>query len=332
MEIAEKMTGNSWQDYLLSPTEKYIEPEPIIQQGDRILLSRGNLATIIGKPKSYKTFLNSGICAGVLEDSTLTFSSSIKSARVLVIDTEQGISHAQNVLKRIYKLCEYDIKVKNDQINYLTLREVDAKARVNYTIQAIRDNKPDLVVIDGIRDLVLDFNDLTESGEIVGELMKLSSICNCGILTVLHQNKADNNARGHLGSELCNKSETVIQVINNKGIATVSPVYSRNREIQDFSFRIDDAGLPVLCDAPKVEKKAGELAELMKKAMFGSAWMSRKDLTTKVKIVSGKTDRTAERKVKDALEGGVIKFNKSGQVILAQEENNDDNDDNKFAF
>lgn len=330
-ETAEIIKGNSWRDFLLSPTDEFTDPEPIIKQGDRVLLSRGNLTTIIGKPKAFKTFLNSGICAGVLEDTTLSFSSPIKSPRILFVDTEQSKSHAQDVQHRIYRLCGYDIKKSTDQLEYLTLREIDTKKRLEMTIQAVEDWKPDLVVIDGIRDLVLDFNDLTESGQIVGEMMRLTSMNNCGILVVLHQNKADNNARGHLGSELCNKSETVIQVVNANRIATVSPVYSRNREIQDFSFRIDDAGLPVLCDAPKVEKKTGEFAKLMRKAMFGSAWMSRKDLTAKVETVSGKTSRTAERKVKEALESGVIKFNNSGQIILAQEENNND-DESKFPF
>lgn len=330
-ETAEKTKGYSWRDFLLSPTDEFTDPEPIIMQGGRVLLSRGNLATITGKPKSCKTFLNSGICAGVMEDDCLTFSSPIKSARILFVDTEQSKSHAQNVQRRIYKLCGYEILQPTDRLKYLPLREFDTKKRLEMTIQAVEDWKPDLVVIDGIRDLVLDFNDLTESGQVVGEMMRLTSTYNCGILVVLHQNKADNNARGHLGSELCNKSETVIQVVNNKCAATVSALFSRNREIEDFSFRIDDAGLPELCDAPVVEKKTGELAELMRKAMFGSAWMSRKDLTAKVETVSGKTSRTAERKVKEALDGGIIKFNNSRQIILAQEEKSNDND-NEFAF
>jgi hypothetical protein len=328
---AEIVKSNSWRDFLLSPTDEFTDPEPIIQQGDRVLLSRGNIATITGKPKAFKTFLNTGICAGVLENETLTFSSSINSAKVLFIDTEQAKSHAQKVQHRIFNLCGYDTKEKNIRLNYSTLREIDAKNRLDISIQTIENLKPDLVIIDGIRDLVLDFNDLTESGQVVGEMMRLTSKYNCGILVVLHQNKADNNARGHLGSELCNKCETVIQVVNTAGIATVSPVYSRNREIENFSFRIDDAGLPVLCDEPKMEKKTGEIAELMRKSMFGSAWMSRKDLTAKVEIVSGKTSRTAERKVKEALEGGVIKYNQSRQIILSQVENNNDND-SKFLF
>mgnify|MGYP007001916110 CR=1 FL=1 len=32
------------------------------------------------------------------------------------------------------------------------------------------------------------------------------------IFTVLHENKIDNNVRGHIGTELQNKSETVISV------------------------------------------------------------------------------------------------------------------------
>ncbi|MFA6932417.1 MAG: hypothetical protein WCQ30_02155, partial [Bacteroidales bacterium] len=231
----------------------------------------------------------------------------------------------------IYRLCGYDIKKRTDRLDYLTLREVNAKQRVEITIKAMEELKPDLVVIDGIRDLVLDFNDLAESGQIVGEMMRLSSLYNCGILTVLHQNKADNNARGHLGSELCNKSETVIQVVKDKGIATVSPVYSRNREIQDFSFKINDAGLPELCDTPKIEKKTGELAELMRKSMFGSAWMDRKTLIEKVSIVSDKSEKTAKRRIADAMDSGLIKINSQGYYILV-EKNKDNENESEFPF
>ena len=322
----EKIKDGYWCEDILPPMSKFTDPEPVIQQGGRVLLSRGNLATITGKPKSFKTFLNSGICAGVLEDEFLTFSCAIKSARIMYIDTEQSKSHAQIVQHRIYKLCGYDIMNPTPRLVYLTLREYSAKKRLERTIAAIEDWKPDLVVIDGIRDLVLDFNNLEESGQVVGELMRLSSTCNCGILVVLHQNKNDANARGHLGSEICNKSETVVQVVNDKGIATVSPVFSRNREIEDFSFRINEAGLPELCGASRTEQKTEELEDMMRKAMFGSVWMSRKDLTAKVEIVSGKATRTSERKVKEALDAGVIKFNQAGQITLAKEKNDDDHD------
>ena len=39
---------------------------------------------------------------------------------------------------------------------------------------------------------------------------------------ILHQNKGDENARGHIGTELNNKAETVLLVEKDKGDADTS--------------------------------------------------------------------------------------------------------------
>lgn len=316
-ETAREKTPPKFSDYRVVITDEFTLPEPIVKQGDRTIVSRGNIVAIIGKPKAFKTFLISAIAAGFLEDTVLSISGS--GGRCLIIDTEQGKSHVNIVQKRIYRLCDWGLAASNEKLTMLSLRELDAENRLKITIEAITEIKPDLIIIDGIRDLVKDFNDLAESAEIVGTLMAISTNQNCGIITILHQNKNDNNARGHLGSELCNKSETVLQVVNTNGIATVEPVYSRNREISSFSFRIDDTGLPVGCELPKVEAKSEELKELMRRAMFGTSWISRKDLTAKVATLIGRTERTAERKVKDAIDREILTVNSVGSLVLKAE-------------
>lgn len=298
-------------------TDEFQEPERVVMQGDRIIASRRNVITVTGKPKAFKTFLTSSIAAGFLEDDVLGLSGS--GGVCLFIDTEQSKAHVNVVQKRIYRLCGWNTKESSDKLIMLSLRELNAEDRKKVIFDSIKELKPDLVIIDGIRDAVKDFNDLKESAEIVGELMSSSTEYNCAIVTVLHQNKSDNNARGHLGSELCNKSETVLQVVNESGIATVSPVYSRNREIEPFSFRINNEGLPEGCHIPKVEKKFSELLSLMSEAMEGALWMQRTDLTKKVELMLGKSYRTAERWVKDALDKGVIKFNKAGCIIMTNQ-------------
>lgn len=316
-ETAREKTPPKFSDYKVVITDEFTLPEPIIQQGDRTIVSRGNITTITGKPKAFKTFLISAVAAGFLEYTILSISGS--GGKCLVVDTEQSKSHVNIVQKRIYRLCGWDLSTPNESLIMLSLRELDARDRLKFTLEAIAEIQPDLVIIDGIRDLVRDFNDLAESAEIVGTLMAISTNQNCGIITILHQNKNDNNARGHLGSELCNKSETVLQVVNTNGIATVEPVYSRNREISSFSFRIDDTGLPVGCELPKVEAKSEELKELMRRAMFGTSWISRKDLTAKVATLIGRTERTAERKVKDAIDREILTVNSVGSLVLKAE-------------
>src|SRR3712207_9066202 len=71
---------------------------------------------------------------------------------------------------------------------YTTLfRSADPNERREIIRYAIY-NTPNvgLVVIDGIRDLMLDINNSTEATKLVGELMQWSSEQNIHIQTVLH--------------------------------------------------------------------------------------------------------------------------------------------------
>lgn len=71
------------------------------------------------------------------------------------------------------------------------------------------------------------------------------------IVTVLHQNKADNNARGHIGTELINKAETVLSVTvdsTNNNISVVEPKQCRNLPFEAFAFQINDLAIPELVD------------------------------------------------------------------------------------
>lgn len=85
------------------------------------------------------------------------------------------------------------------------------------------------------------------------------------IHTILHQNKNDENARGHIGTELNNKAETVMQVEVDKMDRTVSVVeaiHIRDREFEPFAFRINDEVLPELLDSYQPqEKKIGRPAK-----------------------------------------------------------------------
>jgi hypothetical protein len=77
--------------------------------------------------------------------------------------------------------------------------------------------------------------------------MELSDVYKIHIHTVLHLNKSDDNVRGHVGTELNNKAETVLQVsrsTSDDAITEVSAPIIRDIEFEPFAFRINDDGLP----------------------------------------------------------------------------------------
>ena len=113
----------------------------------------------------------------------------------------------------------------NENLEFLALRKYTPEQRIRIVEQAIY-NTPEigLVIIDGIRDMVYDINSPGESTRIISKLMQWTDDRQIHIHTILHQNKGDENARGHIGTELNNKAETVLQVEKDKGNGDISHV------------------------------------------------------------------------------------------------------------
>ena len=72
--------------------------------------------------------------------------------------------------------------------------------------------------------MVYDINSPGESTRIISKLMQWTDDRQIHIHTILHQNKGDENARGHIGTELNNKAETVLLVEKDKSNGDISNV------------------------------------------------------------------------------------------------------------
>jgi hypothetical protein len=151
-------------------------------------------------------------------------------------------------MTRILKLANLPTDREEDRLTFLLLREYSPKQRRQIISIALdADNEIGLVIIDGCRDLLFDINNPTESVDVINDLMRWSSYYNLHIHTVLHLNKGDDQIRGHIGTELANKAETVLQVTKSSfdsNISEVKPMQVREKEFEPFAFRINDDGLP----------------------------------------------------------------------------------------
>lgn len=115
-----------------------------------------------------------------------------------------------------------------------------------------------LVIIDGIRDLLYDINSPKEATDIISRFMQWTDDRQIHIHTILHQNKNDENARGHIGTELNNKAETVMQIEVDKeerSISVVEAIHIRDREFEPFAFRINSETLPELVEPYQPRKR-----------------------------------------------------------------------------
>jgi len=214
----------------------------------------GNISMIKGEEKSRKTWLKSLILACIQGGKSYTFSGNIQGhdlqdKYIIDIDSEQDDFDAWMVANRIPKMVG-GIETPKYNDNFLTvkLREYNAKERAGYLewlfLESQYRNKLGVVSIDGFVDFVNDFNNLTECNEFTQSLMKYSSISKSHIMGILHLNPNSEKARGHLGTILQQKCETVTIIKDEGSYSSVKCQRGRGKKYDSFALSIDDNWLP----------------------------------------------------------------------------------------
>lgn len=220
---------------------------------DKRLFTLGNFSAITGKSKSKKTFLSSIFLAAATKNQDV-YNKIIgtlpeNKRNVMLFDTEQSNYDAYVAAKRVL-----NIVGDNRYINFgaFDLREhtpLDRCQIIEYALECNRD-KVGYVVIDGIADLANAINDEIEATRVVSLLMKWTKLYQCHITVIIHQNKNDNYATGHLGSSVMKKAECIISVLKDDNDTRRSNIkcdlIRGVSEFRDFSIEITDEGLPVI--------------------------------------------------------------------------------------
>ena len=246
-----KQLDQLWQASQINVTDTIaMNPEVLFCNGS-VIGTLGNFSASTGKAKSKKTFNVSAIVASALTNGEcLRYSSEFPDDKrmVLYFDTEQSPYHCQKVIKRALQLARLPLDSHPDNLIFAQLRVHIPDTRLEIIDRAIATTpNVGLVIIDGIRDLMYDINNATESSRLINKLMEWTDKYQIHIHTVLHLNKSDDNVRGHVGTELNNKAETVLQVTRSSSddeVTEVSASCIRSMDFEPFAFRINDNGLP----------------------------------------------------------------------------------------
>lgn len=292
--------------HLIDLTQPAPITKPIIEHNGMMIASLGNISAVVGAAKSKKTFLCTALVGGLLAENG-DFGIAPRLAKVLWVDTEQSQLHTRKVVERIHRLAGWNTERNNGLLHTLCLREIEPKERANILYMAIELYKPQLVVIDGISDLMYNTNDIEESDRIVGRLMSLSTEHNCHIICVLHTNPNSDKARGHIGSTLQRKAETVIFVHKVGECSVVEPQFCRNEEFEPFAFIIDEEGLPVECDLPKERSDVrNECVRIMEE--YYPNGIERGILIDKMMSEYGLTYGVVQVKISRAFKAGLLKI------------------------
>lgn len=208
------------------------------------LFTLGNFSAITGKSKSKKTFfctmLLAAACGFEVENKLKGCLPGDKSG-VLMFDTEQSRYDAYTTAKRVERMIG-----KADHFGAFDFRRYSHMERCE-AIEAILERAQGQIgymVIDGIADLSAGINDEDEATRVTSLLMRWTAVYECHISVVIHQNKMNNFATGHLGSAIMKKAEAIISVEkdeNDKRSSVVTCDLIRGtKDFEPFSIAINE--------------------------------------------------------------------------------------------
>lgn len=302
-QTPESIVKTQWETRFLKTAPP--KTVPLIVIDGCPVVTVGNYTLLIGKKKTRKTLFMVWLISEYLKNHP------DHAKRIILFDTEQGMEEVWEIVEKIHTLCGHWVSVA-----YMRgMSPPERKDFIRYTIKEWPHGKPVLCSIDGIRDLMSNINDPDESTDLMVWLDRLTMENDLAIINVIHMNKADTNARGHIGTELANKSLCTIEMeLDEKSNDTIVKCESsRKKPFESFAFTHSGDGLPTLTDLPvdgKTVMPSGELSKRLETA-WADGQMKYKDALVAISINFECAETKAKRMLgKFVREGMVMKSGK----------------------
>lgn len=247
-------------DYL-DFAEPYVPPRYTLKRHGVPFANKGDLHIISGKPGNGKTGLMSILCAAILSSKYYNTEYALDERPVILyIDTEQGKDDTIAFKNRVCTMANIDMTKPNEQFVIIRLRDTEsAMDRWRKVLKAISEVKPTDIFLDGVLDVVKDYNSAEECQPIVRDCMNVSDKYKSSFWLVLHENPMVDKLVGVLGSIFQRKVAEIFTIRKIKQCdlkpaerdPSLPPIYfmvkqvkARGRDVDDwmYYFMADAAG------------------------------------------------------------------------------------------
>ena len=271
------LKGDEWfdvdiDDDFLDFTKPYRPPRYTMERNGVPFADVGELHIISGKPGNGKTGLISQLITTVLcgkfgntlkrnvmhkvknEETGEEHEEEVPSV-VLYIDTEQGEDDSISVKNRVCVLSNIPYEKPTNQFRVLRLRDTEeANVRWKKILKAIWQVRPTDIFLDGLLDIVKDYNDQVECQPIIRKCMMAATYYDASMWAVLHENPMVDKLVGVLGSITQRKVAEIFTVIKvkqcdlkpNDRRSDLPDIYfrvkqnkARGRDVEDWLFRYE---------------------------------------------------------------------------------------------
>ena len=262
------LKGDKWFDEdvtadFLDFTEQYSPPRYTLERYGVPFANIGELHVVSGKAGHGKTNLMSQFMATLLcgQLGNTKYREGVKEAVILYIDTEQGKDDTIAIKNRVCSLAGMPYDQPMQRFRILRLRDTEeAVERWRKILKAVwlvtRDMRQDQCLhlfLDGLLDIVEDYNDQKECQPIIRKCMMLATHYDTSMWLVLHENPMADKLVGTLGSITQRKVSEIFTVRKHKQSEekpserradrpdiyfTVQQLKARGRDVANWDFEV----------------------------------------------------------------------------------------------
>lgn len=347
--FGEDVTGD-----FLDFTEAYSPPRYTLERKGIPFANLGELHVVSGKAGHGKTNLMSQLMAAILcgTHGNTHYREGTPESVVLYIDTEMGKDDTIAIKNRVCSLAGMNYTKPQPRFHILRLRDTEeAVARWRKILKAVWIVTQGMtqgqclhLFLDGILDIVEDYNDQKECQPIIRKCMMLATHYDTSMWLVLHENPMVDKLVGTLGSITQRKVSEIFTVRKHKQSSekpsdrrpdrpeiyfTVEQLKARGRDVESWDFQvttesgwgtpveiIDAAPLPTFATKHTTE----ELKQWITDGQSRLDWPAgRRDFARQILIPNGVTDEKEQKELTTmALNRGFIKLQDKSEMTKGQ--------------
>lgn len=285
--------------YRLDFAKPYTAPKYTLSWNGIGFAPLGGIHAITGQAGNGKTMTIAQMIAAILsgEFGSLHYmlSEENPNPRVLYIDTEMEEANTIAMKNRVLTMTKRVVGEDYDDFVVIMLREAasedknssSAKERWKLTLKALYEYKPTVCFIDGLLDVVNDFNSNTDCQDLIYKCMQAATYYNISLWCLVHQNPGADKLVGHLGSMLERKVTDIFVTKKERNMSsgtstfTVHQMKARGRDVPDWSFQVQPImgwGVPEqLTTAPKMNDAIDSIKNWLDAGRFDITWPATKE-------------------------------------------------------
>lgn len=248
------------------PNFKPSEDCVILKIGGKKVASTQAFCTVGGLPKAGKSsFLNAMIASAFVPFDIFSMKITFPEnrTRLCLFDTESSDFDYYNRIEGIRKFTDYPHMPHN--FDSYQVRE-DGTHSIRKMVERYLELNPDcsVLVLDGLLDLIMNYNDESESTLLTKWLKKITKVYDLLIITVLHFNKSNDHTTGVIGSHSDRFAQSTLDIkkVKENNTFVMSSRFMRSDADFEPITLMNFSGTLQQVENESVQKKSNKASEI----------------------------------------------------------------------